>query len=219
MASALSGLQGELLDAFFAREQRLFLTGGAALTGFYQSPRPTDDLDLFGAPALEMADAVRSLEAAAAACGARLESVKTFPDYRRFLAVRGAETCRVDLVIDRAPALESEKQRFGSVRVDSMREIAANKVCAILSRSEVKDLLDLKFLLGAGLDLGQALRDARLKDRGAEPSTLAWVLEQISISPEARLPAGADPIELDRFRKQLVEQLQRLAFEATKGGS
>ena len=137
MANALPGFQGELLEAFFAREQRLFLTGGAALAGFYKSPRPTDDLDLFGAPALEMEDAVRSLEAAASECGARLESVKTFPDYRRFLAIRGAETCRVDLVIDRAPALESEKQRFGSIRVDSVREIAANKVCALLGRSEV----------------------------------------------------------------------------------
>lgn len=30
----LTPLQRDLLEAFFAREQRLFLTGGAALAGF-----------------------------------------------------------------------------------------------------------------------------------------------------------------------------------------
>ncbi len=33
--SKLTPLQEELLEAFFAREQRFFLTGGAALAGFY----------------------------------------------------------------------------------------------------------------------------------------------------------------------------------------
>ncbi len=219
MPSALVGLQGALLDAFFEREQRWFLTGGAALAGFYESPRPTEDLDFFALPGPDMEDGVRSLAAAAAACGARLEARKTFPDFRSFLASRGEETCLVDLVIDRAPALEPQKLRVGSVNIDSRREIAANKVCALLGRSEVKDLIDLRFLLGTGISLEQALSDARVKDGGSDPATLAWVLEQISISPDARLPSGADAVELDLFRKELVARLQRLAFNTTQGGN
>lgn len=45
--SKLTRLQRELLEAFFARERRFFLTGGAALAGFHLHHRVTHDLDLF----------------------------------------------------------------------------------------------------------------------------------------------------------------------------
>jgi len=37
----------DLLEAFFAREPKFYLTGGAALAGFYLGHRTTLDLDLF----------------------------------------------------------------------------------------------------------------------------------------------------------------------------
>lgn len=43
----LTLLQRDILDAFFQRENRFFLTGGAALSGFYLGHRETHDLDLF----------------------------------------------------------------------------------------------------------------------------------------------------------------------------
>src|SRR5437773_2130277 len=45
--SQLSPLQEEILGAFFQREDRFFLTGGAALAGFHLMHRRTADLDLF----------------------------------------------------------------------------------------------------------------------------------------------------------------------------
>ncbi len=36
-----------LLQAFFSKENRFFLTGGAALAGFHLGHRETHDLDLF----------------------------------------------------------------------------------------------------------------------------------------------------------------------------
>ncbi len=43
----LSALQQDVPAAFFSREHRFFLTGGAALAGFYLGHRETHDLDLF----------------------------------------------------------------------------------------------------------------------------------------------------------------------------
>src|SRR5207247_1678157 len=37
----------EVLEAFFRKEQRFFLSGGAALVGFHLGHRETDDLELF----------------------------------------------------------------------------------------------------------------------------------------------------------------------------
>ena len=53
-ASQLTALQSALLDAFFRHEQRMFLTGGAALAGFHLGHRTTEDLDLFGPPTLDL---------------------------------------------------------------------------------------------------------------------------------------------------------------------
>jgi len=210
--SRLTALQRELAEAFFRREQRMFLTGGAALAGYYLGHRTTDDLDLFGPPGIDLARAARTLEEAAAECGAVLSAQQTERDFRRYHARRGDELCIVDLVVDRAPMIEVEKVAFGAVRVDTLREIAANKVCTILARSEIKDLVDLVALLKAGQPLERALEDAQQKDAGADPATLAWLLSEITISPEARLPGGVDPVTVDSDRQDLVQRLRAIAF-------
>jgi hypothetical protein len=214
--SRLTALQRDLLAGFFEREQRFSLTGGGALAGFYFGHRDTEDLDLFGAPGLDLDDGTRAFEAAATACGATLKPLRVYPDFRR-VATRGEEECIVDLVIDRAPSVEPSKAAFGAVKVDTLREIAANKICTLLSRSEIMDLVDLEALMNAGVNLEQAFVDARKKEAGAAPATLAWVLDQVSIGSDAVLPGGVEPEQLLKFRDTLTERLRAMAFEKTRG--
>jgi hypothetical protein len=72
------------LEAFFSREERFFLTGGAALAGFHLGHRETHDLDLFTlSDALDDGFALSS--EIARQLGASVESIQTSPDFRRFL--------------------------------------------------------------------------------------------------------------------------------------
>ncbi|HEY3359896.1 MAG TPA: nucleotidyl transferase AbiEii/AbiGii toxin family protein [Polyangia bacterium] len=208
----MSALQRDLLVAFFEREARFFLTGGAALGGFHLGHRPSDDIDLFTTPPVDLDAGERALLGAAAACGATLVPVDRFPEFRRFLAERGAERTVVDLVLDRAPQLDATKGRVGSIRMDSLLEIAANKICALLSRNEAKDLVDLTAILEAGVSLEGALAAAGRKDAGANAANLGFVLDQVRIGAAAVLPGGGDPLELERARVRLVAELARLAF-------
>lgn len=212
--NSLTRLQKDLLAAFFDREKGFFLTGGGALAGFYFGHRTTDDLDFFGPPGASLDDAQHALEDAAAFCGASTKTVRSFQEFRRLVASRGDEQCVVDLVIDRTPAIDTEKASFGALRVDTLREIAANKVCTLIGRSEIKDLVDFERLMRSGIDLEHALADAQQKDAGADPGTLAWVLDQIVIGPEARLPGGVEPERLTAFRDELVKRLRALALRA-----
>jgi nucleotidyltransferase AbiEii toxin of type IV toxin-antitoxin system len=214
--SRLTPLQRDLLDAFFAREHRLFLTGGGALAGFYFGHRTTEDLDLFAPPGLDLGEAARALDEAARSLGATAAPKTTHPDFRRLIVRRNDETCVVDLVVDRAPAVDPIKSAFGPIRVDTMREIAANKITTLLGRSEAKDLVDLVVLADSGVDLDRAFADARTKDGGANPATLAWLLEQIEIGPEARLPGGMAPERVLAMRDDLVHRLRRMAFEEAR---
>lgn len=205
----LSPLQLAVLREFFAREHRYVLTGGGALVGFHLRHRTSDDLDLFTKPPCDLEDGKRALAAAAAAVGGTIESVKTYPDFHRALIRRGAESVLVDLVVDRAPDVDAPESVAGGVRIHSLREIAANKVCALLGRGEVRDLVDLHLILRRGLDLGAILADAERKDGGVAPATLAWLLDGLRIRPDASVPA-VTAAELEAFRVDLVRRLRRL---------
>jgi hypothetical protein len=156
--------------------------------------------------------AVQRLRRAAALLGAAVESVQEAPEFRRFIVRRGSETTVVDLVIDRAPQLLAEKELIGHVRIDSQREIAANKITALLGRTAPRDLVDLFALIEKGsTTLDAALADARTKDAGVDAGTLAWVLSQWRLGPDVALPEGIGLDEIERMRARLVEQLLVLA--------
>lgn len=210
-ASTLTPLQRDLLDAFFRRAKGFYLTGGAALAGFYLGHRETADLDFFtGEPILE--DGETALRGAVSDLKASLENVQTAPDFRRRLVRRGEESVIVDLVRDQAPHGPEPTRAFGIIQVDPPSEILANKLCTLLSRCEPRDLVDVLFLERAGHRIEDVLPVAQSKDGGLTPAQLAWVLSQIRIGDEARIPGGLRPAELRDFLADLQRRLTQLAF-------
>jgi hypothetical protein len=167
-------------------------------------------LDLFTlAPVME--DGVRALRAAAAETGASWQDVRTAPEFRRVLLSRSNESVIVDLVIEHAEQLRPEKPVHGIVRVDPAEEIFANKLCALLGRSEIRDLVDVHALEGLGLSLSEAVAAGQRKDGGLTAAQLAWVLSQITIGDDAKLPADVPPAELRAYLRGLIDRLVRLA--------
>jgi hypothetical protein len=207
----LSPLQSELLDAFFARTRSFFLSGGAALAGFSLRHRETKNLELFATREADTQDGARAVMEAAHAVGARLKVLPESADFLRYALTRGPEMTLIDLVIDRVPQVVADKATFGTIRVDHPREIAANKLRALLDRAEARDLEDLKLLLESGIRLEEALADAQHKHAGADPASLAWALCQTNIGTSVPESAGLSPAEIDDFRKDLVSRFRRLA--------
>ncbi|MEY4576208.1 MAG: hypothetical protein RL701_911 [Pseudomonadota bacterium] len=211
-SSKLSPLQLAFVNAFFSEPSAFFLTGGGALAGFHLGHRSTDDLDLFSPPVEPMEHAVQRLRRAAAALDATVSAVQEAAEFRRFAISTVDETTLVDLVIDRAPQLIADKEAVGAVRLDSMREIAANKITALLGRTAPRDLVDLFALFARGHLLENALTDARVKDAAVDAGTLAWALSQWRLGPRVPLPDGASLDDIEQLRAQLIERLVRLAI-------
>ena len=209
--SRLTALQKEFLDAFFRREDRFFLSGGAALAGFHLGHRETHDLDLFTlTDALDDGFALSS--DIARECGASLESIQTSPDFRRLLIRRGAEAVLIDLVRDRVKQMVHDKPVAQGIRIDPPEEILANKLCALLSRSEIRDLVDVRALEMAGYQVEKALPAAHLKDTGLTPAQLSWVLGQIRLGHDLVPPGGVSKDELRQYLDDLIGRLARVAF-------
>ncbi len=205
--SRLTELQHRFLRAFAARSSAFFLTGGAVLAGWVLGHRRTEDLDLFTADDKAMSDGERIVRAAAAEVGASVEAVQTHPDFKRYLLRAGSESVVVDLVRDRVPQLRPKVVRDGLL-TDSAEEIMANKICTLVSRSEIRDLVDLYFLERAGFEVESFLSDAVKKDGGVTPATIAWILSGLTV-PDT-LPEGVDAETLRRFVRNLEARMRRL---------
>jgi aryl-alcohol dehydrogenase-like predicted oxidoreductase len=136
------------------------------------------------------------------------------PGFERYVVAGRGESVVVDLVLERAPQTSGAKRVSGSVSVDPLEGILANKLTTILSRAEERDLVDLLFIERHGLKIEGALRHALEKDGGCTPAALAWVLAEVSIPDGIELPGGVSPAELRTFLADLVVRLRHAAFPA-----
>ena len=135
--------------------ERFFLTGGTALSVFYLHHRTSEDLDLFTVDAVELSEIsfwIRTVRQADDAL------VRSTPQFLSALI----KDVKVDFVIDalsekgervRVP-LFPIKEASGqverdqkSIMIDTLKNIAVNKLCTIVSRTEPKDFVDFYFLL------------------------------------------------------------------------
>ncbi len=195
-----------------------WLSGGSALAGFHLDHRRSKDIDVFAADASTLVELERRLVSWCALQGLEHAVLQRYPGFQRHRIRGGDEHTLVDLVHEPVPQLVplESKPMHDAVRVDSMEEIAANKLAALLGRSETKDLLDLRAMAAAGLDPLAGFTAAQAKDGGLDAATLAWVLSELQIDLEGL--DLLDPVteaELDKFRSTLIERLQRMAFPVT----
>jgi predicted nucleotidyltransferase len=93
----LNNLQIDFLNAFFARENSFFLSGGAALVGFYFGHRQTHDLDLFTLEN-DIETGFLLAKEVARELNATVESIQTAPDFRRLLVKCDESSIVVDLI-------------------------------------------------------------------------------------------------------------------------
>lgn len=209
----LSPLQRDFLERFFRQRQDFFLTGGTALAAFYLFHRRSEDIDLFTLDAKGMEGIQSIAMAVAGEINASLTPITVTPQFRRYLLQRGDESLIVDFVHEVAPQIVAEKPKFGDFVVDSLEDIAANKICTLLGRGEMKDFLDLYFLHQHGVDIKQAIEWARRKDAGVSPATLAFLLSEVTFH---RIPDYVlKPVSVEaltEFFARLQEELVRESF-------
>jgi Nucleotidyl transferase AbiEii toxin, Type IV TA system len=209
METTLTKLQQAIIQALPAVDRRFFVTGGGVLAGYVLGHRTTDDLDLFTADPAAMVDADRLVRALADAVRAEIEVVHTAPDFRRYLLTAQDDSVRLDVVLDRAPQLYPKVDR-GGVITDSTEEIFVNKICALVGRSEARDLIDLMFLERTGLRVEHFLDAACRKDAGVSPATIAWLLS--SFRAPRSLPDTVRSAELEAYAKALEARMRRAAL-------
>jgi hypothetical protein len=123
---------------------------------------------------------------------------------------------KIDIVRDFGPQY-GEHVRLGQVIVDSIENIGANKLTAILGRTEPKAFVDLHFILRAGYSFDDLLAKAQTKDLGLHPFYLAGSLRQVRNF--RRLPATTPPLTLSELQYDMLVLADRLLDQEQPGGN
>ena len=211
MDSILSPLQKAFLQAFFAIPvgQRFFLTGGSALAAFHLYHRLSDDLDLFTLDDEALEATVHPVEAIAADLGCSLKRTRVSQYFQQLWLSHPQHEAplKVDMVRDFGPQYGERFVRDGII-VDSLDNIAANKIIAIFGRADIRDFVDLYFILQEGYELDQLFEMAREKDLGLTKFYFVGMLRQIS--KYTRLPKMLKPLELETLQAFYSEMAYKL---------
>jgi len=131
-------LQDKVLDIVFQEENIFYLTGGTALSRFYQDKRYSDDLDFFTHDNYRFNVAVRRLKFAIE----KVYSVKIEVESKDFIRFLVSDTLQVDFVNDRVYR-HGKTNNINNRRVDNIENILANKLTAVVGRDNPKDIFDI----------------------------------------------------------------------------
>lgn len=190
-----------------------YLTGGTALAGFYLKHRLSDDLDFFTSKPPDsiflhsFADKIRQ---ALNAKSARFEKIY---DRNQFFFDFGKTELKLEFTVYPFAQLEKPKT-IGGIKIDSLRDIAANKLMAMLDRFDPKDFADLFFLLKK-FKLQELRHDAE-KKFGAKIDNIFLGGELMKSQRINALPKMLKPLTIEKLKKIFTKQAAELADNILK---
>jgi hypothetical protein len=139
-------LQDNFLSWWKDQKYPLYLTGGTALGRFYLHHRASDDLDFFSNADPDFGGHVTDLFKKVDRVF-RIEKEQTVitEDFARFFIVEDGLSLKIDMVND-VPYYYGEPSEYKYGLIDTPVNILANKLTALCSRDEPKDMFDIVHL-------------------------------------------------------------------------
>lgn len=188
---------GEVKKSKFFRDN-FYLTGGTALSAFYLNHRFSDDLDFFSEQKFDNQIIFTLMEEWGKKDKFNFQSNFVEVTYVFNLIFPDKRNLKIDFAYYPYKRIE-EGQIVDGVRIDSLTDIAINKLLVVTQRSEIKDFVDLYFLLEkfSLWDLIEGVRTKFRKD--LDPFILA--VDLLKIEDFDFLPRMVKPLTLDTLKK------------------
>jgi predicted nucleotidyltransferase component of viral defense system len=197
-----------------------YLTGGTALSAFYLFHRKSHDLDFFTSEEELISSFSRRIEEHLSKKGFEVERTRGFRSFTELAVSSPDDSTIIHIALDSPYRLEElhRSEDYEGLKIDSLRDIAANKLLTIFGRANLRDFVDVYFLLKEKFSKKELIEDARKKDPGLDLYWLGTALERINEfsddSAEMLLLTKPCPVgELQKFfngwRKEIFEEVTR----------
>ena len=204
-----------LIEGFFSLQdwEGLYLTGGTCLAEYYFGHRLSMDMDLFTAREDIFREVITTFSVENILPGGKVEIIRSTPHLVQSMYSPHAECVpiKIDLMLEVTPHL-SPPLKVGFVWIDSLEDLLANKLGCLIQRNDVKDYLDLYYLIPTShLTTKELIIHGQKKAGGLDPLIVAEQMEFIfhSSPPEASLLGKTDWDDLKLF----FRKLQKEAFD------
>lgn len=170
-----------------------YLTGGTALAEFYLCHRFSEDLDFFSEQEFDPSEIfsfLKSIQKSASIKKIDLE--QSFNRNLFFLHLSGGDIVKTEFTFFPFPRIEKKKHQ-NKLFIDSLVDIAVNKIFTIYQKPRARDFIDLYFII---------------KQEG-------WAIEELVKKAKIKFDWHIDPIQLgSRFLQAItVKDYPRLIKE------
>ncbi len=204
---------GEITKINFFREN-FYFTGGTALSAYYLQHRFSEDLDFFSAQKFDNQIILTLIQELGKKLGFKIQSNFNEVVYIFNLTFKKGTKLKVDFGYYPYKKIADERVIFEDFKLDSLRDIATNKLLTISQRTDIKDFVDLYFLLNE-FTFWDLLEGLRFKfNIKIEPFILAG--DFLKIEGLETLPKMIKPLklaELKVFFREYAKKLGKVAVE------
>jgi len=187
MIPKLGALQKEIVQIFahLPEAEYFYLTGGTALSAFYLFHRFSEDLDFFTPEEHLVSYLGDNLKTNLEKNNFQVNLTRKFKSFYEMLASKKNESVRVHLALDSPFRFEKPILTELGIKVDSFLDIATNKLTALYGRFEIRDYVDIYFLIKEGhYSLENLIEKTKEKDPGLDTYYLAIAFEKIKEIPD-----------------------------------
>lgn len=187
--------------------KHFYLSGGTALAAFYLHHRFSDDLDFFTAQdsdPIAIEGTVKQIAQIVHAPATRFEKLH---DRRMFFLQTADGELKLEFTKYPFSQLDPMNTVDGS-RIDSLRDVSANKLAALVDRFDPKDFVDLYFIL-QDADLENIRQDAEQKF-GMKLSALFLGGELAKVKRIEALPRMVKSLTVEELKRFFTEQARTL---------
>lgn len=197
--------------------KRFYLTGGTALSEFYLQHRLSEDIDLFTeAEEVDQTLVDAFLQKISIELGVKSIKKSQFLGLVSYkLIFKNKEELKVDFNYYPFPRIEKGK-KYKNLAVDSIYDIAVNKIHTMFMRTRSRDFVDVYFIMKTiDYKLDQLIRDAKVKfDWHIDRVTLAsqfTKVKELQDLPKMLVPFNKK--EMEDFFISLAKSLEKEIFK------
>lgn len=194
--------------------ENFYLTGGTALAEFYLHHRYSDDLDLFSTKKFENQVILSLMSDLGKKHEFEFQSRSIETVYIFNLIYKNGERLKIDFAYYPYPQIENGPD-YGDIRIDSLRDIATNKLLAINQRSSIKDFVDLYFLLQDQFTIWDLMYGVEVKFK-MKTELLLLAQDFLKVEEFDFLPRMVVPLNLGDLQKFFRRKAKEIASQAVE---
>lgn len=180
----LTALQKKILLNFskLPDQEGFYLTGGTALSAFFLQHRRSNDLDFFTNLEQLILPITQKVETFLKNEGFNVERLRGLHSFVELSVSSGDESTVIHFALDSPFRFEQPVsfEEIPGLRVDSFIDIATNKLLALFGRAELRDFLDIYFILQERLNKIGLIEKSAQKDPGFDLYWLGVAMERIN---------------------------------------